>query len=72
MSRFAGATIDVPEWVSVTGERPCPVCGSFTECSILEDDGFARCVNVVCERPVLTGGWIHRLSDLDDRALRPI
>lgn len=72
MSRYAGLVADVPEWVSVSLERPCPVCGASTECTILEDDVFARCVNVVCERPVLTGGWLHRLSDLDERTLGPI
>jgi hypothetical protein len=71
MSRYQGATVAL-EWESVSIERPCPVCGEGAACSILEDGTFARCVNVVCDRPILTGGWLHRLADLDEPALQPI
>jgi hypothetical protein len=64
MPRYAHAAVDVPEWVETSPVRPCPVCGGTSQCSIHEDGEFARCLEVICDWPVLTGGWLHRIGDL--------
>jgi hypothetical protein len=64
MSRYTRPASDVPEWVSVSADRPCLVCGASIECMFLDNGDFACCVNVMCERPVLNGGWLHQLSKL--------
>jgi hypothetical protein len=71
MARYVGSTIDVPEWVTVSADRLCPVCGASSGCSLLEYDGLVCCVNIVCERPVLNGGWLHQLSDSHARTPAP-
>jgi hypothetical protein len=68
MPRY-GPVVDVPEWLDVSSDRPCPVCGGVSGCGVLEDGEFARCLNVVCERPVLTGGWLHRLPAEAEKVL---
>jgi len=62
MSRYAHAAVDVPEWIEVSPARPCPICGGTSRCSIHEEGEFARCLKVVCDWPVLTGGWLHRIE----------
>jgi hypothetical protein len=62
MSRHVYPIADVPEWVEASSTRPCPVCGGTSGCSILEDGEFVRCLEVVCDWPVLSGGWLHRLG----------
>jgi hypothetical protein len=63
MSRYGAATIDAAEWVRVSPEEPCPVCGAVSECRVLEDGEFACCCATVSEWPILTDGWLHRLPD---------
>jgi hypothetical protein len=63
MLRNAYPTVDVPDWVEASTTRPCPVCGGTDGCSILEDGEFVRCLEVVCDWPVVTGGWLHRVRD---------
>ena len=72
MSRYASPVIDAPEWVTVSADHPCPVCGATSECGVLEAGEFARCLNTVCEWPVLNGGWLHRLNEADAGSLTPI
>ena len=69
MARYARSTIDVPEWIPVSTERPCLVCGASSECTVMANGSFACCINVMCERPVVNGGWLHQLSELDDHPL---
>ena len=63
MSRYSRPTTDVPEWVPVSAEHPCLVCGASIACTFLANGDFACCVNVTCDRPVLNGGWLHRLNE---------
>jgi hypothetical protein len=63
MSRYGAATIDAAEWVRVSHEEPCPVCGAASECRVLEDGEFACCCTTTSEWPILTDGWLHRLPD---------
>ena len=65
MSRYARAVVEMPEWVDVSPGRPCPVCRATSGCSLLENEEFARCLNVVCDWPVLAGGWLHPLAAQD-------
>ena len=62
MVRFAGAPTDLPAWVEVSSVQPCPICGGTSQCAVHEDGEFARCLEVVCDWPLVTGGWLHRLN----------
>jgi hypothetical protein len=62
MSRIAPAAVDAPEWIEASSLHPCPVCGGTSQCSIHEDGEFARCLEIICDWPVLTGGWLHRIE----------
>ena len=62
MPRHEAAVVDLPEWISASPHRPCPICGGITECSRLEDEQLVRCCNTVSDRPLLPDGWLHRLT----------
>ena len=63
MSRYTIPDAEQPEWVEVSLARPCRVCGAVSECTVLESEEFAHCIRTVSDRPVLDGGWLHRLTD---------
>ncbi len=61
---------EIPQWVSVTVDAPCPVCGRPDWCSVSADGAVAMC------RRVADGGshridragvdyWVHRLPPAD-------
>jgi hypothetical protein len=54
-------TVENPAWDEVGRAEPCPRCGATSGCSILENREFVRCLTVVSQWPVLTGGWLHAL-----------
>ena len=61
-SRYYGASnVESPAWDEVGRGEPCPKCGATNGCSILENREFVRCLKVVSQWPVLTGGWLHAL-----------
>jgi hypothetical protein len=62
MTRYRSAEVDAPEWLKASPKDPCPVCGATDGCKMCEDRTFACCMTVICEWPVLTGGWLHRLD----------
>jgi hypothetical protein len=62
MFRIAPAVVDAPEWIEASTLHPCPICGGTSQCSTHEDGEFARCVEIICDWPVLTGGWLHRIE----------
>ena len=62
MSRYGNAVANVGGWIEVSVVEPCPACGGVNECSVHEDGEFARCLNVVCDWPVVSGGWLHRIE----------
>jgi hypothetical protein len=72
-SRYGAAAIETPTWTEVSRDDPCPLCNATAGCSILENREFVRCLNVVSQWPVLTGGWLHPLPApvLDEPALGP-
>jgi hypothetical protein len=55
-------------WVEVSVAEPCRICGATRECTTVESGEFARCINTVSERPVLDGGWLHRLDQITMQA----
>ncbi len=61
MLRYDSAA-DTDGWIEVSSAKPCPACDGITECSVHEDGEFARCLNVVCDWPVVSGGWLHRIE----------
>jgi hypothetical protein len=63
MSRYATPVTDQLQWIEVSLEQPCRVCGAVSECTILEEGEYARCVQTVSERPVLDRGWLHCLAE---------
>ena len=70
MMRHPPIVSDNPEWNEVLPEYPCPACGAGSGCKIRADGEFLTCLREVGERPVVTGGWLHRLSP-EGRVLVP-
>jgi hypothetical protein len=68
MVRYAGAPADPPVWVEVSLVQPCPICGGTSRCAVHEDGEFARCLKIICDWPLVTGGWLHRLDGRDVEA----
>ena len=62
MLRYGSDASAEVEWREVSFAHPCPVCQATTGCTLLEDGEFIRCVTTISERPLLTGGWLHRLA----------
>ena len=57
---FVPAT-EASEWMEVSDSRPCPVCQATSNCTVQSNGEFACCTRIVCDWPVNTGGWLHRL-----------
>jgi hypothetical protein len=71
MARYADTSVEVPEWVEVSSAQSCPICGGSSQCAVHEDGEFVRCLAVVSDWPIVTGGWRHRIeSRMGER--RPI
>jgi hypothetical protein len=49
-------------WAEVTTERPCPICGARSGCSIMRGEPYARCAARPSERPMAVGGWLHQVA----------
>jgi hypothetical protein len=62
MSRLLPVRDDEPVWLETTERQPCPRCQAKYGCSVLENGGFVRCLNVVSERPFGPGGWLHLIE----------
>ena len=62
VTRYSSAAADTGGWIEVSVVNPCPACGGTSECSLHEDGEFARCFNSVCDWPVVSGGWLHRIE----------
>jgi hypothetical protein len=58
---YNSSTAENPAWDECGRDEPCPQCGATGGCSILENREFVRCLTVVSQWPVLTGGWLHAL-----------
>ncbi len=50
------------EWIFVTEQRPCRVCGASEGCRSGYDGQFAACLHRPSQWPLAPGGWIHRLE----------
>ena len=60
--RYENALADALEWVEVSSAQPCPVCAATSQCCVHGDGEFVRCLNVVCDWPVVSGGWLHHIE----------
>jgi hypothetical protein len=70
MARYADTSVEVPEWVEVSSAQSCPICGGSSQCAVHEDGEFVRCLAVVSDWPIVTGGWLHRIeSRMGERRL---
>ena len=63
MSRYTAGSVDVVAWIEVSTLQPCPICGGTSRCAVHEDGEYVRCLEIVCDWPVLTGGWLHRIEN---------
>jgi len=65
MARFAPVRAEIVEgdWVPASPPSPCPVCRATSGCWISADGEFACCLRTVCDWPVVSGGWLHRLDE---------
>lgn len=61
--------MNTPEWIRVSRVTPCPICSKFKWCSISEDGAVAICMRLESPKPCRNGGWLHRLTDKNDRSL---
>jgi hypothetical protein len=48
------------EWTFVSLKRPCKICGRHEGCRSGYGGRFAGCLQRASERPLITGGWLHR------------
>ena len=51
------------EWLRTRKDRRCPVCGKPDWCSVAADGTAAHCMRIASDRPLTSGGWIHRLAE---------
>jgi len=63
MAKYADTSVDVPQWFEVSSAQSCPICGGSSQCAVHEDGEFVRCIKVVSDWPVVTGGWLHRIEN---------
>ncbi len=69
MLGYGSDTNEEREWLEVSLTDPCPACQATSECTRLEDGEFIRCVTTISERPLLTGGWLHRVAGVEAHKL---
>lgn len=50
------------EWITVSGRRPCPVCGGSLQCQVQADGAFAACNTRPSDWPMTSGAWLHRVE----------
>lgn len=49
------------DWIRCRRSMPCKVCGGISWCSISSDGMVVHCMRSESEKPVQSGGWIHKL-----------
>ena len=59
------------DWVRVTRQRPCAICGKADWCGVSADGRVACCMRVRSNRPTRNGGWLHRIADAPHTRSRP-
>lgn len=50
------------EWRETSRKHRCAICDKDHWCTFTTDGAVAKCMNVTSDRPVASGGWIHRLN----------
>jgi hypothetical protein len=50
------------EWITVSGRRPCPVCGGSLQCQVQAEGAFAACNIRPSDWPMTSGAWLHRIE----------
>jgi len=61
-SRGPAAVVDEQAWAKVSQAQPCRICGAVDGCLMLTSGEFADCHQAASERPLVDGGWLHRLD----------
>jgi hypothetical protein len=59
-------------WIRVTREKPCPVCGKPDWCLLSADAGAAICARVESPKKCNQAGWLHRLTERSDYRPRTV
>jgi hypothetical protein len=62
MARYGSAVVVASEWIDVSPDQPCSVCGGVEACAAMRDEAFARCMEQQSEWPLIVGGWLHRVQ----------
>ena len=57
------------DWIRVTRQRLCKICGKPDWCSFAADGQVAVCMRIESNKPTKNGGYIHRLTDDDWKTL---
>jgi hypothetical protein len=50
------------DWVSVSEQHPCRVCGADAGCRFHSEEPFASCASRRSEWPLTSGDWLHRID----------
>lgn len=58
------------EWVKTSKAHTCQVCGRPSWCTFTRDGAVAKCMRVPSDKPVASGGYIHKLADTDEERAR--
>jgi hypothetical protein len=62
MSRYAPPVRESADWLDVSAQRPCPVCGGTRGCCVVRTGEFVGCLSCPSEHPLISGGWLHALA----------
>jgi hypothetical protein len=49
-------------WLRLGRKEPCPICGHLGWCTKTADGAAVKCMRVESSLPILSGGWVHRLT----------
>lgn len=55
-------TVTASNWVRVTKNNPCPICGKSDWCLTSEDGKSAICARTESDKPAGRAGWLHKLD----------
>lgn len=54
-------------WVRVSKQNRCSICGKDDWCTVAEDGSVACCMRVESQKRMKNGGWLHRLKEQTPR-----
>src|SRR5262245_37295860 len=70
---MATALVQRKDWIRVTRDKPCTICGKPDFCTRSADGAVVKCMRIESSQPARgdLGGWIHRVGGAQLRASLP-